>query len=439
MIAQTVTDFVNNEVLPALDRLEDKDWGLARELVRRAGALGLLGVDVPEAYGGLALDKITSMIVSERMSQSASFGATFGAHGQSDDPAARAVRRREAQKRQYLPELADRRTDWRLLSQRARFGIGRPRRADPRDTTGRRQLRPERREGVDHQRRVRRPSTSSSARWSTTRASTSRRSSSSGRFAGVSTGKEEHKMGLHGSSTTPVILAGRAGARRQPARRDRQGPQDRVQRPQLRALQARRDVRRRRERRDRRGRAIRRRSGNSSASRSRRSARSSTRSARWSTRTYAVESLTYRTAGMIDGPHRRHAARSGRSIRGARRRRGVRDRGVDREGGRQRDARFRARREHSDPRRQRVRSRLSGRAALPRFAREPHFRGHQRDQSTADSRECWRAGRPGEPPIIGAGQGTASRALATPAPPQPRRRRRRSRTRRRSTRSRRRR
>ena len=53
MIAQTVTDFVNNDVLPVLDRLEQKEWSLARDLVKRCGALGLLGVDVAEAYGGV--------------------------------------------------------------------------------------------------------------------------------------------------------------------------------------------------------------------------------------------------------------------------------------------------------------------------------------------------------------------------------------------------
>src|SRR4051794_5507887 len=52
LIAQTVNDFVDKEVLPVLDRLEEKDWGLARTLLRRCGDLGLLGVDAPEAYGG---------------------------------------------------------------------------------------------------------------------------------------------------------------------------------------------------------------------------------------------------------------------------------------------------------------------------------------------------------------------------------------------------
>ena len=72
-----------------------------------------------------------------------------------------------------------------------------------------------------------------------------RRSSSSARSAGSRSGKEEHKMGLHGSSTTTDPAAGRAGAGRQRARRDRQGPQGRAQHAQLRPLQPGRDVRRR--------------------------------------------------------------------------------------------------------------------------------------------------------------------------------------------------
>ena len=79
MIRDTVRDFVTSEVMPVLDRLEAKDWDLARSLVRRCAALGLMGADVPEEYGGLALDKVSSVVISEQMSQAASFGATFGA------------------------------------------------------------------------------------------------------------------------------------------------------------------------------------------------------------------------------------------------------------------------------------------------------------------------------------------------------------------------
>src|SRR2546422_10998781 len=71
LIAQTAAKFVDSEVLPQLDRLEQKDWGLARQLPRSSGELGLLGVDVPEVYGGVQLDKGTSLVVSDKLSRSA--------------------------------------------------------------------------------------------------------------------------------------------------------------------------------------------------------------------------------------------------------------------------------------------------------------------------------------------------------------------------------
>src|SRR5581483_1739321 len=104
LIARTAEEFIANEVLPVLDTLEQKDWGLARSLVQRAGALGLLGVDVPEAYGGLALDKVTSLIVSDRMSRSASFGASFGAQANLVIIPL-CLFGTEAQKNRYLPKL----------------------------------------------------------------------------------------------------------------------------------------------------------------------------------------------------------------------------------------------------------------------------------------------------------------------------------------------
>ena len=104
LIAQTVNDFVDKEVLPVLDRLEEKDWGLARDLVRRCGDLGLLGVDAPEVYGGVQMDKVTSMVVSESISRSASFGATFGAQANLMILPL-VLFGTEAQKQKYLPRL----------------------------------------------------------------------------------------------------------------------------------------------------------------------------------------------------------------------------------------------------------------------------------------------------------------------------------------------
>src|SRR4051812_50228401 len=75
LIGSTTEQFVDQEVLPALERLEQHDWNVARALVRRCGDLGLLAVDVPEAYGGGGLDKGTSPLVCESKGGAASFGA----------------------------------------------------------------------------------------------------------------------------------------------------------------------------------------------------------------------------------------------------------------------------------------------------------------------------------------------------------------------------
>src|SRR5215471_17185763 len=104
LIGRTAQDFVENEVMPLLDRLEAKDWGLARDLVKKAAEIGLLGVDVPEAYGGLGLDKATSLVVSEKLARSASFGATFGAHANLTIVPL-VLFGSEAQKQKYLPRL----------------------------------------------------------------------------------------------------------------------------------------------------------------------------------------------------------------------------------------------------------------------------------------------------------------------------------------------
>ena len=63
MIGRTAQEFAEKEVVPGIDRLEQKDWSFARHLLRRSGELGLLGVDAPEEYGGVGLDKTASLVV----------------------------------------------------------------------------------------------------------------------------------------------------------------------------------------------------------------------------------------------------------------------------------------------------------------------------------------------------------------------------------------
>jgi len=201
LMAQTATEFVETEVLPALDRMEQKDWQLARALVRRCGELGLLGIAVPEAYGGLDLDKASSIAIIDRIGPSASFATTFG--GQANLTILPLVLFGTAsQKERYLPRLVA----GELIGAYALSETG---------------------SGSDalaaRTRAVKQPDGSwvlnGEKMWI-----------SNGGFAdlfivfakvdgelftafiverafgGLSSGNEEHKMGLHGSSTTPILL-----------------------------------------------------------------------------------------------------------------------------------------------------------------------------------------------------------------------------------------
>src|SRR5256885_3400412 len=77
---RTGDEFVRSEIVPRVERLEGKDNALLRELLGKAGDLGLLGVDIAEEHGGLALDKVTSMLVAESQTAYASWCTTLGAH-----------------------------------------------------------------------------------------------------------------------------------------------------------------------------------------------------------------------------------------------------------------------------------------------------------------------------------------------------------------------
>jgi alkylation response protein AidB-like acyl-CoA dehydrogenase len=200
LIGRTAQAFVDNEILPVLDKLEQKDWALARDLVVKGAELGLLGVDVPEAYGGLGLDKVTSLVVSEKLARSASFGATFGAHANLTIVPLMLFGS-EAQKKKYLP---------RLLSGEIVGAYGLSETGSGSDALGARTKATKQADGSFL--------LNGEKMWIT-----------NGGFAdlfvvfakvdgehftaflverawGVKSGKEEHKMGLHGSSTTALIF-----------------------------------------------------------------------------------------------------------------------------------------------------------------------------------------------------------------------------------------
>ena len=79
MIAETTRQFIDNEVVPHIDELEQHDWKLARELVKKAADLGLIGANIPEEFGGLGLDQTSGALVGENIGRCASFATTLGA------------------------------------------------------------------------------------------------------------------------------------------------------------------------------------------------------------------------------------------------------------------------------------------------------------------------------------------------------------------------
>jgi alkylation response protein AidB-like acyl-CoA dehydrogenase len=201
LIADTAAEFSRQEVVPAIDRLEQKDWALARALLKRCGDLGLLGVNVPEEYGGVELDKVSSLVVSERMADSPSFGAAYGAQANLCIVPI-LMFGTQAQKDRYLPGLvtgdivgayalseagagsdalsarahATRRDDGGFVLSGEKMWITNGGFADVMIVFAR----------VDGD---------LFTAFIVERA-----------FGGVTSGKEEHKMGLHGSSTTSLLL-----------------------------------------------------------------------------------------------------------------------------------------------------------------------------------------------------------------------------------------
>ncbi|HVL68286.1 MAG TPA: acyl-CoA dehydrogenase family protein [Vicinamibacterales bacterium] len=203
LIRQTADEFVANQVMPAIEQLEAKDWAFVRELVRKCAELGLVGTDVPEAYGGLALDKVSSLIVSESVGRLASWAVTFGGQtGLSITPLV--CFGTPAQKAKYLPRLAggemigayalsETGSGSDALSARCRA---------TRHDDGSYVLNGEKMWITN----------GGFADFFTVFAKVQEEGEHftaflvERAFGGVSTGKEEHKMGLHGSSTTPLIL-----------------------------------------------------------------------------------------------------------------------------------------------------------------------------------------------------------------------------------------
>src|SRR5277367_130609 len=202
LIGQTAEEFVTKEVLPLVKDLENKKPGLMPSLVKKAGELGLLSAGIPEQYGGAGLDKIATTVLTEKLSVYGGFSVTFGAHaGIGTLPIV--YFGNEEHKKKYLPKLAT--GEWI-----GAYCLSEPQAgSDSQNSLTRAELNPEGTHYILNGQKM----------WIT-----------NGGFAdlyvvfakvdgekftafiverafpGCKPGNEEHKMGIHGSSTTPVFL-----------------------------------------------------------------------------------------------------------------------------------------------------------------------------------------------------------------------------------------
>ncbi len=203
-IAKTTESFVADEVLPVYDRLEHQEPGLARALMEKAGEAGLLMIDVPEAYGGLELDKVTSMLAADRMGAAGAFSVSYSAHsGIGTLPLV--YYGTPAQKDRYLPRIAS--GEWVAAYCLTEPGAG----SDAMGGTTSAVLSPDGKhyllEGTKQF-----ITNGGFADLFTVFAKVDRKHFTAflveRTFPGVTIGLEERKMGIKGSSTTQVILEG---------------------------------------------------------------------------------------------------------------------------------------------------------------------------------------------------------------------------------------
>lgn len=202
-IAQTTTDFAEKSVLPHTVELEAKNFEVTRKLILEAGSLGLLAVDVPEEFGGLNLDKVTSALIADRIATYASFSVAFSAHtGIGTLPLV--WYGSAEQKKKYLPRLAS--GEWVAAYALSEAGSG----SDAMNITARASLS----EDGKHY------TLNGEKMWTSN-------AGLAGLFTvfakidgekftaflveagtpGLTIGKEEHKMGIRGSSTCPLSFS----------------------------------------------------------------------------------------------------------------------------------------------------------------------------------------------------------------------------------------
>ena len=202
LILQTTDDFANKEIVPNIEKIEHKDFSVSRELLKKAGELGLSSVDIPEAYGGMEMDKVTSAIICDRIAKYAGFATTWGAHtGIGLLPIV--YFGTESQKQKYLPRLASGEIVGAYALSEASSG------SDALNCRARATLSPDGKHYILNGEKMWITNAGFADLFTVFAKIDGEKFTAflvERTFPGFSVGAEEHKLGIRGSSTCPIIL-----------------------------------------------------------------------------------------------------------------------------------------------------------------------------------------------------------------------------------------
>jgi alkylation response protein AidB-like acyl-CoA dehydrogenase len=202
LIGQTAEEFAVNEILPNVEKIEHKDFSVSRDLLKKAGELGLSGVEIPEAYGGLEMDKVTAAIIADHIAKYAGFATTWGAHsGIGMLPIV--YFGTEEQKNKYLPRLASGEIVGAYALSEASSG------SDALNCRARAELSTDGKHYILNGEKMWITNAGFADLFTVFAKVNGERFSAflvERSFPGFSVGAEEHKMGIRGSSTCPIIL-----------------------------------------------------------------------------------------------------------------------------------------------------------------------------------------------------------------------------------------
>jgi alkylation response protein AidB-like acyl-CoA dehydrogenase len=202
LIGQTAEEFAVNEILPNAEKIEHKDFSISRDLLKKAGDLGLSAVEIPEAYGGLEMDKVTAAVIADHIAKYAGFATTWGAHsGIGMLPIV--YFGTEDQKKKYLPRLAAGEIVGAYALSEASSG------SDALNCRARAQLSPDGTHYILNGEKMWITNAGFADLFTVFAKVDGEKFTAflvERAFPGFSVGAEEHKMGIRGSSTCPLIL-----------------------------------------------------------------------------------------------------------------------------------------------------------------------------------------------------------------------------------------